>query len=95
MDKLDRSDFSQWKQPPADWLRSAARSQTPATQAAMIAIADAFESNLLKLDKYRGVVVAALNWRGTCGIPNDEINEQLMDALDEIDASDFRLEPKP
>lgn len=28
-----------------------------------------------KLDKYRGVVVAALNWRGTYGIPNNEINE--------------------
>lgn len=52
-DEYDRSDFSKWKRPPSEWLRSLAVSQTPVTRASLRAIADLLEQQGSKLDRIR------------------------------------------
>lgn len=57
-------------------------------------VADLMNVAAEALDAYRGVVIAALNWRQTYGFPTTEINEKLIEALDEIDTTQFGFEPR-
>lgn len=48
------------------------------------AAADALQRLESKLGVYQSVVEAALAWRATRGIPNNEVNERLLEALDAL-----------
>ena len=60
-----------------DWLRGYACASGARAGDRLIEAADQIE-RLQKIER------AALAWRSTYGIPNNEINEQLLEALDAV-----------